>query len=94
MEKILEKKEKKYVLAAIEGSYCYYLKLNHHKVPGQFVADSSFEMVTDIVYATKSEKKSIMRSVLERYQNAVGDEALEFVILPVEITYELIKEID
>ena len=94
MEKVLEKSIKRYVLGAIEGDKCYYLRVTHRKVPGQFVADSQYELVQDIEAATKAERKSIIRAIQETYVAAIGDSALEFVILPLVIDYSLIKEVN
>lgn len=94
MEKVLEKSVKKYVLGAIEGDKCYYLRVTHRKVPGQLVANSQYELVEDIETATKAERKSIIRAVLETYVGAIGNSALEFVILPLVIDYNLIKEVN
>lgn len=94
MEKILEKKETRYVLGVIDGNYCYFLKVNHIPVPGQFVARKEYEMVTDIEIATKASKREIAKYILQDYQAAMKDDALEFTILPVEVEFSLIKEVD
>lgn len=94
MEKVLEKQDTRYVLGVIEGDYCYYLKINHIPVPGQFVARKEYEMVTDIEIATKASKHNIAEIILQDYRNAMGDEALDFTILPVVVEFSLIKEVD
>lgn len=94
MEKILEKKETRYVLGAIDGNYCYFLKINHVPVPGQFVANKEYEMVTDIEIATKASSREIAEYMRDDYENAMKADALEFSILPVVVEFSLIKEVD
>ena len=94
MEKILEKSDTRYVLGVIDGDYCYYLKINHIPVSGQFVARKEYEMVTDIEIATKASKHSIAEIILQDYKNAMKNDALEFTILPVVVEFSLIKEVD
>lgn len=94
MEKILEKKETRYVLGAIDDNYCYFLKINHIPVPGQFVARKEYELVTDIEVATKASKRSIAEFMRNDYENAMKEDALEFSILPVVVEFSLIKEVE
>lgn len=92
MEKILEKKETRYVLGAIDGNYCYFLKINHIPVPGQFVAKKEYEMVTDIEIATKASTREIAEYMRKDYEAAIKTDRLEFSILPVVVEFSLIKE--
>lgn len=93
MEKILEKSLKRYVLGAIEGGRCYYLKVRHTPIPGQLLSSVQYECTFDIESATKATSRNIMESVLETYLRNVGDDALDFVVISLEISFSLIKEI-
>ena len=94
MEKVLEKKLKRFVLGAIEDGKCYFLKIIHTPVKGSFVAKAEYECTFDIEQSTKYTKREIAEAVLDTYKHIIGDDdALEFVILPLEIDYNLIKEI-
>ena len=94
MEKVLEKSLKRYVLGAIENNQCYYLKVIHEKIPGQIVAHAVYECTFDIESATKSTSRNVIEAVLDTYNRSVGDDALEFVVLPLIIDYNLLKEVD
>ena len=78
--KYIEKKIKKYVIATIDGAY---LK----KTP----AKNEYCFVEDIEIATKTMSKKMIQQVLDYYyQDTMTN--IELVIVPVEITYELIDE--
>ena len=93
MEKVLEKSLKRYVLGAIEDGVCYYLKVRHTPIPGQLLSRVQYECTLDIESATKATSRNIMESVFETYLQNVGDDALDFVVIPLEISFSLIKEI-
>ena len=92
MEKILEKTVKCYVIAGISDNYCWYLKANRHIVSDQLVAHVKYEMTTDIERADKYASKSIAKTILEDYKQLCKDD-VDLVIIPLEIDYNLIKEI-
>lgn len=78
--KYIEKKIKKYVIATIDGTY---LK----KIP----AKKEYYFVENIEIATKAMSKKMIQQVLDYYyQDTMTN--IELVIVPVEITYELIDE--
>lgn len=78
--KYIEKKIKKYVIATIDG---IYLK----KTP----AKKEYYFVEDIEIATKAMSKKMIQQVLDYYyQDTMTN--IDLVIVPVEITYELIDE--
>lgn len=94
MEKVLEKSYKRYVLGAIEDGVCYYLKVRHENVPGQLTAHAVYECTVDIEQATKATSRSIIEAVLDTYDRNVGEDALEFVVLPLVVDYSLLKEVE
>lgn len=78
--KFLEKKIKKYVIATIDGTY---LK----KTPSK----NEYYFVEDIEVATKAMSKKMMQQILDYYyQDTMTN--IKLLIVPVEITYELIDE--
>lgn len=87
MEKVLEKQIVRYVLGTIyeDDGRCYYLRSLHDI--------GKYDYVFDIELATKAEKKSVIKMLLQNYQMDMGKDALDFVILPVVIEYSLVKEV-
>lgn len=82
MKKYLEKKIKKYVIATL-GNPTLYLKKKW--------GSPEYSFVEDIEIATKGVKKSVMEQVLKYYYIETGLDT-ELVIVPIEITYEIIDE--
>ena len=76
----VEKKITKYVIATIDGKY---LK----KTPSK----TEYCFVEDIELATKAMSKKMMKTILDYFYMDTGLN-IELVILPVNITYELIDE--
>ena len=82
MEKYLEKKIRKYVVATF-GSPTLYLK----KVP----SEKEYIFSENIEYATKSMSYNVAEQIKSYYYSDTGSN-VELVVLPVEITYELVDE--
>lgn len=78
--KFIEKKIKKYVIATVDGMY---LK----KTP----AKKEYCFVEDIEMATKALTKKMINKILDYYYYDTGLKT-ELLVIPVEITYELINE--
>ena len=79
---LLEKKIRKYVIATF-GSPTLYLK----KVP----SEKEYVFLEDIEYATKAMSQKIAEQI-KNYYYADTSSNIELVVLPLEITYELIDE--
>ena len=80
-KKHLEKKVRVYVVADPEsGQYLY-------KKPAQEI----YHFVKDIAQSTKCESRNIAHFVMQCYRQDTGDN-LDLVVIPLEITYELINE--
>ena len=82
MKKYLEKKIKKYVIATLDNP-TLYLK----KTPGK----NEYCFVEDIEIATKALSLSVMNQTLKYYFLDTGLDT-ELVIVPIEITYEIIDD--
>lgn len=82
MEKYLEKKIKKYIIATL-GNPTLYLK----KIPSK----KEYIFSEDIEYATKAMSKNVAEQIKKYYYIDTGSD-IELVVLPVDITYELIDE--
>jgi hypothetical protein len=82
MEKYLEKKIRKYVIATF-GNPTLYLK----KIPGK----KEYMFSEDIEYATKTMSVSLAEQIKNYYYQDIGFD-VELVVVPVDITYELIDE--
>ena len=82
MEKYIEKKMRKYVIATL-GNPTQYLK----KTP----AKKEYFFTKDIEIATKASNKKIMQDVLNYYYYDIGLN-IKLVVVPIDITYELIDE--
>ena len=80
MKKYLEKKITKYVIATLDNP-TLYLK----KVPGEL----KYGFVEDIELATKALSSSVMKEILKYFYLDTGVK-IELVVVPVEITYEII----
>lgn len=81
MERYIEKKIKKYVIATTDGKY-----LRKDVIHGEYY------FVEDIEIATKAEKLNTAEDFLKYYYYDTNMSEIELVIIPVEITYELINE--
>ena len=82
MKRYLEKKIRKYVIATLDTP-TLYLK----KTP----AKSEYCFVEDIEVATKTMRKNVMDEILKYYYLDTGLDT-ELVVVPIEITYEIIDE--
>lgn len=82
MKKYLEKKIRKYVIATLDNP-TLYLK----KIP----AKKEYYFVEDIEVATKAMSKNLAESILQYYYMDTGLD-IEMVIVPVDITYEIIDD--
>lgn len=80
--KILEKQIRKYVIATL-SSPTHYLKSLHF---GRYC------FVEDIEGATKFLSKKLANKMISYYIADTRDSDVELVVVPVEITYSLIKE--
>lgn len=81
-EKILEKQVQKYVIATLSNPTLYLKKIYQRK---QYVFTDDIEM------ATKTMSKDVADIIIEYYHSDTGD-TMELVVVPVEVTYNLIKE--
>lgn len=82
MERYLEKTIRKYVIATL-GTPTLYLK----KVPSK----KEYMFSEDIEYATKAMSKNIAEQIKNYYYQDIGFD-IELVVVPVEITYELVDD--
>ena len=82
MERYLEKKIRKYVIATL-GCPTLYLK----KIPSK----KEYMFSEDIEYATKTMSANLAEQIKRYYYHDIGFD-VELVVLPMEITYELIDE--
>ena len=82
MDKILEKKVTKYVIATLGNPTMYIKKVYQQK---------RYVFTDDIEYATKTMSKDVAQIILDYYYSDTGDN-MDLVIIPVEITYSLINE--
>lgn len=82
MKKYLEKKTKKYVIATLDTP-TLYLK----KTP----AKKEYYFVEDIEIATKTMSEKLANSILSYYYSDTGLDT-ELVVVPIEITYEIIDD--
>ena len=79
--KYIEKKIRKYVIANMDGRY---LKRSVEK--------NGYCFVEDIEVATKTINYKTMEDVIKYFYHDTGMTDLALVIIPIEITYELIDE--
>lgn len=82
MKKYLEKKIQKYVIATLDTPTLYL-----RKVPGA----KEYSFVEDIEAATKSLTIAVIEQLFKGYYLDTGLDT-EMVIVPVEITYEIIDD--
>jgi len=82
MERYMEKKIRKYVIATF-GTPTLYLK----KVPSK----KEYIFSEDIEIATKAMSQKVAEEIKNYYYEDMGYD-IEVVVVPVEITYELIDE--
>lgn len=78
---MMEKKIRKYVIATLTNPTMYLQSLHFGKYA-----------FLDIVGATKFMTKGMANNMISFYRHDLCDYETELVVLPVEITYELIKE--
>ena len=83
IEKILEKQELKYVLGTAVSGKPMYLKKELAKI--------EYSFTTDITKATKACSAKIARILLDNYIHDTGDTGSELVIIPLVVSYELVK---
>ena len=79
--KIIEKQIKKYVIATINGKYLR-----------RDVMKNDYSFVEDIEIASKAINYETAQDVLKYFYHDTGLNSVKLVIIPVEITYELINE--
>ena len=84
-EKILDKQELRYVLGTAVSGKATYLK--------KTLTKTEYEFVTDITKATKTVSVKIANIILENYVRDTGDTTSELIVIPLLISYELIKEV-
>lgn len=82
MQRYLEKKTKKYVIATLDNPTLYLKKI---------LAKKEYYFVEDIEVATKTMSKKLANSILQYYYSDTGLDT-ELVVIPIEITYEIIDD--
>ena len=83
MEKYLEKRIRKYVIASPDyGSYLQKISLG-----------TQYSFTNNIDVATKIKNRYDANFIIRCYHNDTGDN-LDLVVIPVDVTYELINEDD
>lgn len=80
MDKFLEKKIRRYVIATLSSSFLARNSIN------------KTYLFTDIDKATKFKSKSMANNWINYYRQDTGDLELELLVIPVDISYELIQE--
>ena len=80
---MIEKKIKKYVICTLD---CPTLYLKTFR--------QSYWLLEDIEGATKFLSKKLANKMIEYYRTDTRDERTEFVVIPVQVTYELLEEIE
>lgn len=81
-KKYLEKRVKRYVMATVDtGQYLVV-------IPGK----NQYMFTNNIIRATKCESAFDAKTVIRDYYTDTGDIKLDMVVIPLEITYELINE--
>ena len=81
--KFLEKRVRKYVIAALTSPTAYL-----YKKPGEY----EYKFFKNIEKATKFLERFDAEIFLKEYYEATGDDNLELIVIPVDVSYELIKE--
>lgn len=84
-EKILDKQVLRYVIATTVSGKPTYLKKKLQKV--------EYSFVTNIDDATKCTSYAVAESVRKYYEYDTQDTRAELIIIPVIISYELVKEV-
>lgn len=82
MKKYLEKKIRKYVIATLDNPTLYL-----RKTP----SENEYCFVEDVEMATKALNATVIKQILQYYHFNTGLNT-ELVVIPLEITYELIDE--
>lgn len=80
MDKFLEKKIRRYVIATLSSSFLARNSIN------------KTYLFTDIDKATKFKSKSMANNWINYYRQDTGDLELELLVIPIDISYELIHE--
>ena len=80
-KRYLEKRKTCYVICSMD---CKYMMRKH----------GVYYFVDDVELATKFKSRNIADEYIKYYQNDVDINALETVVIPLEISYELINESD
>lgn len=84
MKKIkhLEKRDKKYIVGSVEdGSYLIY-------------KNQKYSFVKNVSYATKFTNKQLAEKYINFYYIDTMDNQYQLVVIPLEIEYNLIEEVD
>lgn len=84
-EKILDKQVLRYVIATTVSGKPTYLKKKLQK--------AEYSFVTNIDDATKCTSYAVAESVRKYYEYDTQDTRAELIIIPVIISYELVKEV-
>lgn len=82
MKKYIEKKIRKYVVATLDNPTLYLKKIPSKK---------EYYFVEDIEVATKTMSKKMAESILQYYYLDTGFNT-EMVVVPIEITYEIVDD--
>ncbi len=85
LKRVMEKQELRYVLATTISGEPMYLKKKLQK--------SEYKFVSDNCDATKCTSKKMAQFVKDFYRHDTGDYHADLVIIPLVISYELVKEI-
>ena len=80
MNRFLEKKIRRYVIATLSSSFLSRNSMN------------KTYFFADIDKAIKFNNKNIANTYINYYRHDTGDLELELVVIPVDISYELIQE--
>ena len=80
MDKFLESKVRRYVIATLSSSF-----LGRNVLKGTYY-------FTDIERATKYKSKTMANNYISYYRRDTKDFELDLVVIPVDISYELIQE--
>lgn len=80
-KRYLEKKKKVFVIASAD---CLYMKKSFGK--------SDYSFIDDIEGATKFISRELAKNYIEYYKHDLGQYALDVIVIPLEISYELIRE--
>ena len=81
--KYIEKKCLKYVIATLDNPTMYL----------KYLLDGKYSFVEDIEYATKTLKCKLANDIKDYYYKDTGMDT-ELIVIPVEVTYELINTVD